>query len=263
LTTLLDPRNGPDWDLPPPAWPPENYVIASVPRSGSTLLSRLLWDCGQAGAPSEYLNPMQLCDWERRFGGPRSRLLHSMLRGPLVGAFAGRWGWTLPRLQAHLDRVRWRRTRAGRFGLKLHMHHLCQHNGAAAPERLLGPCRWIRIQREDRLGQAISWARALQTGQWASWQAPIAPAVYSRAFIDRLLQRIDDDERAWDAIFATRPHLTLSFEALRAEPAVALRAVLEALGHPEPHAVPAPPLSLGAQADATSDQWRERYLSGR
>ena len=74
MTTLLDPRNGPRWDLPPPESPPDNYVIAAIPRSGSTLLSRVLWDCGQAGAPSEYLNPMQLCDWERRFGAPRSEM---------------------------------------------------------------------------------------------------------------------------------------------------------------------------------------------
>lgn len=263
MTRLLDPRNGPEWDLPPPTAPVENYVIASIPRSGSTLLSRLLWDCGQAGAPSEYLNPMQLCDWERRFGGPRSRLLHGLLWGPWVGAVAGRTGWSLQRLRAHLDRVRWRRSRAGRFGLKLHLHHLRQHNGGAPPERLLGPCRWLRIYREDRLGQAISWARALQTGQWASWQRPTGPAVYSRALIRRLLQQIDDHERAWDGILASRPHLSMSFEALVASPGLALERALAALGHPAPGQVEPPPLSLKVQADALSDRWRARFEGGR
>jgi LPS sulfotransferase NodH len=159
---LLDPRNGPDWDLPAPDAPPRTYVVASLPRSGSTLLCNLLWDCGAAGAPKEYLNPMQLRDWELRLGAPAARLRNALLVGPAVGALAGRWGWGPARVQAHLARVRARRSQGGWFGLKLHLHHLRRWAGAAPLEELLGPVRVLRIQRGDRLGQALSWARALQ-----------------------------------------------------------------------------------------------------
>ena len=59
---LLDPRNGPAFDLPTPHSPRRTYVIASTPRTGSTLLARALWDTGLVGAPKEYLNPMQIRD---------------------------------------------------------------------------------------------------------------------------------------------------------------------------------------------------------
>ena len=263
MTKLLDPRNGPSWDLPPPDSLPENYVIASIPRSGSTLLARLLWDCGQAGAPSEYLNPMQLCDWERRFGAPCSKVLHGLLFGPFVGAVAGRSGWGLPRLHDHLARVRWRRSSHGRFGLKLHLHHLRQHNGAAPPERLVGPCRWLRIRRRDRLGQAISWSRALQTGQWAHWQRGHAPPIYLRGMITRMLQTIDEHERAWDVILRDRPHVVIWHEALRKDPTAALRDALAHLGHPDPSTVTAPVIRQRPQADGRSAAWRRRYEAGR
>ena len=114
----LDPRNGPEWDLPPPQGPQRSYVVASSPRTGSTLLCRALWDSGLAGAPKEYLNPMQLRDWELRFGARRYR----WVRGPLLG-LVGRVRWPEPRLAGHLERVRQRRSSGGWFGLKLHGHH--------------------------------------------------------------------------------------------------------------------------------------------
>jgi hypothetical protein len=81
---LIDPRNSASHDFPPPGGPVRAYVIAATQRSGSTLLCRTLWDSGIAGAPKEYLNPLQLRDWEVRFGTPRSQLLYLVLRGRLL-----------------------------------------------------------------------------------------------------------------------------------------------------------------------------------
>ena len=107
---LLDPRNGSPFDLSPPKEDPRVWVMASVPRSGSTLLCRLLWDTGGVGAPKEYLNPMQLRDWEVRFGAsPLVRLGYGLLRGRAV-ALARGMGWSRERLRAHLRRVRERRS---------------------------------------------------------------------------------------------------------------------------------------------------------
>ena len=262
LALLLDPRNGPDWDLPPPATPPRTYVVASLPRSGSTLLCNLLWDCGAAGAPKEYLNPMQLRDWELRFGDGAARARNALLWGPAVGALAGRWRWSPTRLAAHLDRVRARRSSGGWFGLKLHMHHVRRWAGMAPPEALLGPVTVLRIQRADRLGQAISWARALQTNQWAAWQRPLLPPVYRRKQIEALLQRIDAEEAEWDRRLHGQPVHRLRYEDLSADPAAALRGCLAALGHPAPQAVAVPPPAHPRQADATSAAWRARFLSG-
>lgn len=259
--TLLDPRNGADHDLPAPATPPRAYVIASVPRSGSTLLARLLWGTGRVGAPKEYLNPMQLRDWEVRFGGPVSRRAHGLLDGRVMGAVVGR-GWSEARLAAHLERVRMRRSSGGWFGLKLHHHHFLRMGGRPALDRLLPEVRWVRIQRPDRLGQALSWHRALSSGRWASWQTEARPPTYRRDAIRRRLQAIDVAEAGWDRALADVPVHSLTYAELVADPEAAVRGVLRWLDVEDADAVAVVPPPTRRQADARTQDWRARWLSG-
>ncbi len=254
---LLDPRNGPDGDLPPDPGH-RVYVIASTPRTGSTLLARLLEATGRAGVPKEYLNPMQVRDWTVRRGG-LAGLAHRPLWGPLAGATL-----LLPRgaawLDAHLADVRSRRACGGWFGLKLHAHHHARWFAHRDVASALGPVTWIRVRREDRLGQAISWARALQTGAWASHQRPLRPPRYRRTAVLARLDAIDAGEGHWDRVLGPAA-FTVRYEALIEQPAATLSAVLEALDAPGPVAVP--DVGLHRQADAVSDAWRARFLAGR
>lgn len=262
---LLDPRNGPAFDLPPPDGPPQIYVVASLPRTGSTLLCRTLWDTGLVGAPSEYLNPMQIRDWEVRFGSPVARLAHLPLGGPLL-ALVGCGRWTQARRRAHLARVVARRTGAW-FGLKIHRHHFERWFPDADPARLLGPhvapIRWVRLTRRDRVAQAVSWVRALQTGRWAGDRGSLVPPRYSRRAITGALARIARDEAAWDAFFADRglDPLALTYEELATDLDGAVRAVLRWLEVPAPDRLPDP--SLPRQADARTRRWIARFRAGR
>lgn len=257
---MLDPRNGPAFDLPPAA-ATRTWVLASTPRTGSTLLCRMLWDTGRVGAPKEYLNPMQVRDWEVRLGTAAARWRHRALRGPLL-ALAGCSGWSDARLRAHLDRVRARRTGpTGWFGLKVHHHHF--RDAFLAPGRavepFLGPVTWVRITREDRLAQAISWARALQTGRWAGHQRAWLPPVYSRRRIAACLARVEAAEQGWDTFFAARgiEPLAVTYETLVADPGRVARRVLAHLGEPAGTALPEPPLAR--QADHVTAAWRSRF----
>jgi LPS sulfotransferase NodH len=254
----LDPRNGPEWDLPAPQGPQRSYVVASSPRTGSTLLCRALWDSGLAGAPKEYLNPMQLRDWELRFGARR----YGLVRGPLLG-LVGRVRWPEERLAAHLERVRVRRSSGGWFGLKLHGHHRRRCFGEEGPERALGPVRWIHIARLDRLDQAISWARAEQTGSWSAQQAADLPPVYSARRIRACLDRIEAQEADWEAFFERqrlRP-LRLTYEDLVGDLAGTLGRVSAYLELPRPVASSRPPTVR--QADELSAVWKRRFLTGQ
>lgn len=262
---LLDPRNGHAFDLPPPAGAPRSWVLASSPRTGSTLLCRALWDTGLVGAPSEYLNPMQVRDWEVRLGGALSARYHRALRGPLL-ALVGRPGWGDDRLRAYLDRVRARRTGpTGHFGLKLHHHHLEQWflGPGRDPQRWLGEPVWVQLSREDRLAQAISWARALQTGQWASTQRPWMRPVYDRRSIQARLRAIERAEQGWRDWFerADIEPLRLSFEQLTADLPGTVRVVLARLGVADPARVQVPAPELRPQADGVSEAWRTRFLA--
>jgi len=249
---LLDERNGPRWDLPAPLTPPQTYIIAATPRTGSTLLCRMLWATGRVGAPKEYLNPMQLRDWEVRMGSARSRWLHRALSGRRL-VLAGQ-GWSHARLSAHLQRVRQRRSSGGWFGLKLHHHHR---------QRLVGEAsRWILLTRHDRVAQAVSWARALQTNQWIGGEPP-RPARYSRRLIRRCLSEIVSGEAIWEARLkaAGVAPLRLRYEDLAAAPQLTVRAVLAHLAVSDTSESAALAPTLIRQADATSAAWVSRFKS--
>lgn len=211
------------------------------------------------GAPKEYLNPTQLRDWRARFAPLPGRLAVVGLRGPLV-ALTPALGFDEAALRAHLDRVRARRTGpTGWFGLKIHHHHKLRWLGDRPLEALLGPVTWIRVRREDRLGQAISWVRARQTWRWTSDRRPWAPARYDEAAIARALAALTTADAAWDADLAASAPLELTYEALAADLEGAVRRVLAFLGEPPPPAPIRP--ALAPQADATSAAWRTRFLA--
>jgi trehalose 2-sulfotransferase len=258
---LVDVRNGPDFDLPACDREPRTYVIATTPRTGSTLLCRALWDTGRVGAPKEYLNPTQLRDWAARAGDRRLQVAAIPLRGPLVSllTFAP---WTDGALRAHLDRVRSARSGpTGWFGLKLHYHHKVRWFGERPIQALLGPVCWIRLRREDRLGQAISWVRARQTWRWTSDAPRWAPEMYDGGAIRRALDDIDRAERGWDRAIGDQRALSLVYERIVDDLDGAAQAVLAHLGEPASHGTTAP--ALRRQADAISDLWRERFLRER
>lgn len=259
MSVWLDPRNGPEFDCPVERGPSQRYVVASVPRSGSTLLCRLLWDIGCVGAPKEYLNPMQLRDWECRMGSPLSQRFHSQVKGQWVGALVGR-GWSAARIRQHLQRVSARRTSGGWFGLKLHRHHFLRFCGPADAGGLLGQPVWIRIQRRDRLGQAISWARALQTDRWASWQTEVRAPRYQRALVASRLAAIADAEAGWDDYLRGRRCLSLAYEDLVTDPENTLRSVLRYLEVPDADDRSVPRPESQRQADGVNDEWRHRWM---
>lgn len=237
--------------------------MASIPRTGSTLLCRSLWDSGRAGAPKEYLNPMQIRDWQVRMGSRTSSWVHRALHGPAV-ALAGRWGWNGDDLARHLARVRARRSSAeGWFGLKIHHHHFRQWflDADRDPEAWLGPTRWILLTRDDRIAQAVSWARAVQTGRWAAHQRGYAPPVYDRARIDHYRVQIEQQEAAWEAWLAHRDVLRLTYEQVVQDLHGTMQAVLRHLGEPDDiEAHSSPPMAR--QADEISEEWIARYRAG-
>lgn len=265
--SLLDPRNGAACDLPPPQVPVRTWLIASLPRTGSTLLCRLVEQTGQAGVPKEYLNPMQVRDWEARLAPDAlTRLRHRLLRGPLV-PLAGRGPWTEARLEAYLRRVQARRSSPdGWFGLKIHHHHFQRWflDTGWSVDRLLRPAAWVMLTREDHVAQAVSWYRALQTGRWVAEQAQQLPPVYDRRAIAARLRAIEHAEAAWERWFTAQrlAPLRLRYEALTADPDAAVRAVLAHLGLPPPAPLPPSPPMI-RQADDLSQAWIARFRAGR
>lgn len=233
--------------------PPEQiYVLASVPRSGSTYLSHLLWQTGCLGAPLEYLN---------------------FLPGGHYG-FAS----NSPKKQIEIwESVLHRRTSPnGAFGIKcfpLLIALLFRSNPElyARATAMLMPAdrsaRVVRLRRRDRLAHAISLARATRSGIWRQEQEPTEGMTidYSRAAVDEAMEELERAETGWDPLFdglQVEP-LTLWHEDVVDRPDDAVRKVAEFLNiRIDPSAAVAVP-EVRKQAQSDSHVWAERYRAGR
>jgi len=144
-------------------------AIASVERTGSTLLCSILRGTHLAGTPIEYLN-IQTKNFERirsECGQPKIKLTHRPIAR--VRKLTGRYPW---RDISYFSSTSWRRylsaiaqqhtTLNGVFGVKMHWNQYKRHMLDMGVDASFWnvPVKWVRITREDELRQAISFVRA-------------------------------------------------------------------------------------------------------
>jgi len=208
------------FDFPPRrSAPARPYLLASVPRSGSTFFSHLLWRTGCLGAPLEYLNFDPSGPYGHASASPaeQRRLWH--------GAVSRR---TSPN---------------GVFGLKgfpeqfealqsSNFRLLAEVMRDVLPSR--SESRVVYLRRRDRAAHAISYARAILSGIWRSEQEHVAakePA-YSPLAVERAGRLIEQQETAWEAMFADLQltPLTLWYEDVVAAPEQTVETVARFLG---------------------------------
>jgi LPS sulfotransferase NodH len=236
------------YDFPYRADPPEHaYLLATVPRTGSSFVSHLLWQSGCLGAPLEYLN--------------------------FVPTGPARFAVDDPEQQAALWRsmLHVRTSPNGVFGLKCfpaQLRTLQKFNPPLFFEvmNLLfrGPgARVVRLRRRDGLAHAISYARALTSGVWRKEQEqPSAGGVaYADGAIDRARQMLDEQEAEWDALFAELgiAALELWYEDIIGEPEAAVCAVASHIGVELDPAAALSIYQVERQSQKDALRWRERY----
>jgi LPS sulfotransferase NodH len=221
--------------------PVVSYMICSLPRSGSSLLCEALANTLHAGMPAEYFNPGIIKRMERR--------------------------WTVDSFDDYLRELVARKTSPnGVFGLKVHWGQYVRVVEDRDPRSIFPHLRFVLIRREDRVRQAVSWVRALQTGNWSvSWKDPtgLRHAEFDRDEIDRYLGRLERDEASWEEFFERHgiaPH-RLSYEELVQEREATLRKIFDFLRVALPEGFEFDPPALEQQADRMSDEWVARYLA--
>jgi LPS sulfotransferase NodH len=255
--------------------PATAYLVCATPRSGSTLLCETLRATGVAGSPREHFEVLRHSGLPRQ---PREYLAGLDDRGALEPLAPLRPAAPPPAEPAEAWWARIRR--AGRspngvWGGKLMWGHvedlvarareldgLRDADLADVLHALLGrDVRFVLVRRADKVAQAVSLWRAIQTQRWraeASGPAPRERAEYRFAAIDHLVAQLEHDEAAWQRWFRAarlRP-LHLPYEQLSAEPCATVAGVLHFLGLPADD-VPAP--ALRHQRDARSRAWVRRY----
>ena len=213
-----------------------SYVICTTPRSGSTLLCRLLAATGRAGRPDSHFHTPSLAGWLQAHGlcGDDFDSDRTALAAVVVAARAEGTDST------------------GMFGLRMQGGSLVfflqqlrrlfpGHRGDAARiDAAFGPTRFIHLSRRDKLDQAISLVKARQTGLWhraadgseLERLSPQRTPVYDAAAISREmaeLRRLDKVWRAWFQRTGVQP-LSVTYAALSRDPRDGLATVLDHLG---------------------------------
>jgi LPS sulfotransferase NodH len=264
-------------DCMPISPPTSAYLVVATPRSGSTLLCETLRATGVAGVPLEHFEVFRHSTQPRQpreyFEGVEDPEILDLL-SPLDPR----------RRDPEPPAAWWARIRAagatpnGVWGGKLMWGHVGDllaraHELDGVPSSpdldatlsaLLGPdARLVFVTRPDKVAQAVSLWRAVQTQTWRAGRGtPADQARYSFGGIDHLVAQLEDHDAAWRTWFAAtgRVPYEVSYDALAADPAGVVGDVLRFVGLPGDD-VPAP--ATERQGDARSREWAERYRAER
>lgn len=240
------------------------YILCTSPRSGSTLLCRMLEATGRCGVPDSHFHEPSVTAWLADHGLPVDG--YASPQDALVAAVraaraAGTGGSAM-------------------FGLRLQRHsfdHLIAQLGVLHPdqpsdlariEAAFGRTLVVHLSRANKLEQAISFLKARQSGLWhiapdgreiERLSAP-RPLVYDRAAIATQIAEFERYERDWAAWFAREgiAPFRIGYEALAQNPQVELGKVLTRLGlsHDLASEVVTPVARL---SDEINQAWAERY----
>jgi LPS sulfotransferase NodH len=247
---------------------PLSYLVCATERSGSTLLCELLSGTGVAGRPEEFFEFLSASGRPRQ---PREYFDEGSEIAEL-----------LPPLLAPVPQPTWEdrladarergSTPNGVFGAKMMWAYLGDFLEHGTPEEQLGePLRWVYVERADKLEQAISLWRAIQTRQWRADErsgderaargrnAEQAEPVFDAAAIAHLKQRLESQAESWRGWFADRgtEPLDIAYEAFIEDSHATVCRVLEHLGLPTDVPIPEPPMRK--QSDGLSAEWAERF----
>ena len=244
------------------------YIICTSPRSGSTLLCRLLAATGIAGNPDSYFHRTSLAAWcEDLELTPDAALSEQEVLGAVFNAAIAEGS-----LDTGMFGVRLQRHSFDFFARQLEARHPGLPDDAARLEAAFGRTTFVHLTRRDKVAQAVSYVKASQSGLWH--MAPdgtelerLSPPREPRYDVEALRTQyaeMTEADRAWERWFdqqEIRP-LRLTYEDLAADPAAVLRKVLGHLGLNADAAAGARP-PVARLADATSRDWVERFRAER
>lgn len=227
-----------------PVWngrPRKTYMLATIPRSGSTYFAIRLWQTGLLGAPMEYLNLPIMARLFQRLGEP-----------PLEDY----WRSTMSL----------RTSPNGVFGYKMFMsNYLDISRRHREFLQRITPDHVIYLSRENVVAQAVSYSRAIQTRAWFAGVHEAQPPAYRYGHIRECENMILGQRAFWEDVFAltqTVP-VRVSYEALQADAEATLQTVATAIGEPWTAAAAIAVPTIARQSDGLSAEWCQRYVEDR
>jgi len=209
-------------------------LVCTSPRSGSNHLAGLMASAG-LGHPLEWFGVRRLLELPGYPRDPRAQLLRALTEG---------------------------RSSTGVYAIKLFASQFTQLAKKVKLPASLPNLSYVRLTRDDLLGQAISWARARQTREFRSSEISHVPPRYDGHAIAESLEKILMENVTWDGWFAKNglSFLPLTYEQLQRDPAGSLTKLAQ-LVNVEPNWETNLRSGLEIQRDAINEEWRKRFLS--
>jgi LPS sulfotransferase NodH len=127
--------------------------------------------------------------------------------------------------------------------------------------------RFVHVVRRHKLRQALSTARALQTGLWKvqKGKTPVREPQFDPELIEQCLKEAERQEELWQSFFqriGVAP-FHVEYERLCEDYEATIRAVLDFLRISLPRNARIGPAQTVRQADEISRIWEERFLTER
>jgi LPS sulfotransferase NodH len=160
-----------------------------------------------------------------------------------------------------------RTSRNGVFGIKVHFPHFeAAISWYPSMIELLSPAAYIHLQRRDKLVQAVSMAKAMQTDAWQSLDSKgSARLAYDEGLIAQCLREIHRQNFGWTRWFEinhVKPFVVY-YEDLFADSMGVVRNVIKLLDveNDKPEKIVLPVLKR--QADQINADWIDRFRRER
>lgn len=230
-----------------------SLVVCAVPRCGSSLISSLLASAG-AGHPGEYFWRDEMAIYRERWQvSSPSEYVKGVLRAGTSsnGVFAMKLMWEyLNELFVYLRGFTGDYDRRDRDVLR----------------QVFTNPHFVWMRRADVVGQAVSWWKAIQSGQWWAAQERKTEPVYDFEQIDWLVNQIHVFEGCWRRWFDAEgiDPIVVDYADLCANQTAVTLAVLDTVGFkPSTRTRIAPHDGLVRQGDEMNAQWVSRYIQDK
>lgn len=234
------------------------YVVCAIPRSGSNLLTDGLHATRRAGRPKQFFLPKYEGEYATRSGLDQTDFA-GYVRGIISATATSNEVFGFKLMAWYLEKFLQRLRATGSFS----------EAGTSELEmlrRAFPQLQFIQIVRRNKIRQAVSKARAEQTGVWKVQQGNSAsgPPQFDPALIASCVADTAREEYIWTCFFkrlGVEP-FQVEYEGLCQDYAQTIASVLRFLGVRAPPPSRLRPITV-RQTDALSREWEERFLSLR
>lgn len=236
------------------------YVVCTIPRSGSNLLTDGLRDTRRAGMPKQFFLPKAESRYASELGIDRATDYAAYVRAIVGTKVTCNEVFGFKLMSWYLEN----------FFARLRATHSFGDAGTSDLDLLNNAfprLRFVRIVRRHKLRQALSTARALQTGLWKvqKGKSIMREPEFDPDLIEQSLHEAERQDKIWDDFFARigiKP-FEVEYEKLCQDYEGVIRAVLNFLRIKLPSGSRVGPPVTTRQADEISRTWEERFLAER